>query len=110
VVLETVFFEFDRSSLTSTATSVLSANAEKLRSNSAINIRIEGHCDERGTVEYNLALGQRRAISVRNYLISYGIDAGRMTVISYGKERPVDTRHSSDAWAKNRRAEFVILN
>jgi peptidoglycan-associated lipoprotein len=110
LALHTVYFDFDQANLTSGATETLSHNAEMLLEYPEVNIRIEGHCDERGTVEYNLALGQRRAISVRNYLINYGVSPGRMTVISYGKERPVDPRHSNEAWAKNRRAEFVILN
>jgi peptidoglycan-associated lipoprotein len=110
LVLHTVYFDFDQSVLTEQATTTLSENAEMLQIYPEINIRIEGHCDERGTVEYNLALGQRRALSVRNYLVNYGLNPGRMTVISYGKERPVYSRHNSAAWAKNRRAEFVILN
>jgi len=72
-------------------------------------LRIEGHCDERGTIEYNLALGERRANSVKNYLVNYGIDPNRLTTISYGEERPKDPRHNEEAWAKNRRVEFVII-
>ena len=72
-------------------------------------IKIEGHCDERGTVEYNLGLGDRRAMSVKNYLIDLGISADRIETISYGKERPVDPGHNEDAWAKNRRAEFRVI-
>lgn len=110
LVLHTVYFDFDKSNLSTGATETLSQNARMLLDYPQTHIRVEGHCDERGTVEYNLALGQRRAISVRNYLINYGVAPGRITVISYGKERPVDTQHNNEAWAKNRRAEFVILN
>jgi peptidoglycan-associated lipoprotein len=108
--LRTVYFDFDQSSLTLDATTTLSANARMLTDYPDVNIRVEGHCDERGTVEYNLALGQRRAISVRNYLLNYGINPSRITVISYGKERPVDPRSNAEAWRKNRRAEFIVLN
>ncbi|NIR48163.1 peptidoglycan-associated lipoprotein Pal [candidate division KSB1 bacterium] len=108
--LETVHFEFDKSDLTREARAILAENARKLEENPTVDIRIEGHCDERGTVEYNLALGERRALSARNYLINYGINPGRITIISYGKERPLDTRHTPEAWAQNRRAEFIILN
>jgi peptidoglycan-associated lipoprotein len=110
VVLEMIHFDFDKSDLTPEARLILAENARKLEENPNLNIRIEGHCDERGTVEYNLALGERRAIAARNYLINYGIAPSRITVISYGKERPLDPRHNEEAWAKNRRAEFVILN
>lgn len=110
LVLETVHFEFDKSELTPEAKAILAENARKLLENPGINIRIEGHCDERGTVEYNLALGERRANSARNYLINFGVASDRMSIISYGEERPVDPASNSVAWAKNRRAEFVILN
>lgn len=105
----TVHFDFDQSSLTSEARAILAENGRTLLAHPEIKIRIEGHCDERGTVEYNLALGERRAMAVRNYLINYGVRADRMTVISYGKERPIDPRHTPEAWAQNRRAEFVNL-
>lgn len=108
--LSTVYFEFDKSALTAEAQATLAENARQLQQHPDAVVRIEGHCDERGTVEYNLALGQRRAISVREYLINFGISPDRITIISYGKERPVDPRHTPEAWAKNRRAEFVILN
>ena len=72
-------------------------------------MRIEGHCDERGTVEYNLALGEKRARAARDYLVSLGTPASRLGIISYGKERPVDPGHSESAWAENRRAEFMFL-
>ena len=75
-----------------------------------MNFQIEGHCDERGTDEYNLALGERRANSTRKYLISLGIEASRISTISYGEERPLDSENSEEAWTKNRRAHFVILS
>ncbi len=108
--LATIYFDFDRANLTEEAQATLAENARQLQQHPEVNIRIEGHCDERGTVEYNLALGERRAIAAREYLVNFGISPRRITVISYGKERPVDPRHTPDAWAKNRRAEFVILN
>ncbi|HEX9654242.1 MAG TPA: peptidoglycan-associated lipoprotein Pal [bacterium] len=110
LVLLTVNFDFDKSDLTPEGRAILADNARKLEQNPEVFIRLEGHCDERGTVEYNLALGERRARSVRDYLVNFGIGPGRMTVISYGKERPVDPGQNESAWAKNRRAEFVILN
>ena len=79
-----------------------------LKENPDIKLTIEGHCDERGTIEYNLALGERRANAVKNYLINYGINPKRLSTISYGKERPLDPRSNEEAWAKNRRAAFVI--
>jgi peptidoglycan-associated lipoprotein len=110
LILLTVNFDFDKSDLTAEARAILAENARKLEQNPEVYIRIEGHCDERGTVEYNLALGERRARSVRDYLVNYGISPGRITIISYGKERPIDPGRNEAAWAKNRRAEFVILN
>ena len=108
--LRNIYFAFDRADLTPEGRAILAENARKLEENPEIYIRIEGHCDERGTVEYNLALGERRALYARDYLTNYGIAAGRITVISYGKERLVDTRNTEEAWARNRRSEFVILN
>ncbi|MFQ5708776.1 MAG: peptidoglycan-associated lipoprotein Pal [bacterium] len=110
VILENVYFDFDRSELTPEAKRTLAQNAQKLVDSPELKIRIEGHCDERGTVEYNLALGERRALSAKNYLINYGIAPGRIAIISYGKERPADPGHNPEAWSKNRRDEFVILN
>jgi peptidoglycan-associated lipoprotein len=75
-----------------------------------VKVQIEGHCDERGTIEYNLALGERRANSTKKYLISLGISADRISTISYGKERPLDPGHNEEAWAKNRRAHIVVLS
>lgn len=109
VVLRTINFDFDQFSLTPTAKSILAENARQLLENPEVSVRIEGHCDERGTVEYNLALGEKRAIVTRDYLINYGISSNRITILSYGKERPLDPRHTPDAWDKNRRAEFLKL-
>lgn len=101
-----VNFEFDRSEVRSEFYEVIKLNADYMSLNSAANITIEGHCDERGTREYNLALGERRANAVKNALIAEGVSPSRINVISYGEERPVDAAHNETAWAKNRRAEF----
>jgi peptidoglycan-associated lipoprotein len=106
--LQPVFFDFDSDVLTSRARAALDANAKLMRDNPEAQITIEGHCDERGTVEYNLALGERRAMSARSYLVSAGINAARIQMISYGKERPFATGSNEEAWAQNRRAHFVL--
>jgi peptidoglycan-associated lipoprotein len=103
-----VFFGFDTSEIDSGGQAALNANADLLKRYPGWTITIEGHCDERGTAEYNLALGERRALSARNYLVSLGISADRLRTISYGKEFPFDPGHNEQAWAKNRRAHFVI--
>jgi peptidoglycan-associated lipoprotein len=108
--LDTIYFEFDRSELRRDARATLETNAQYLRANPGARVQIEGHCDERGSVQYNLALGERRAESAREYLESLGVSPGRMSTISYGEERPVDRGQSEEAWAKNRRAEFRVLN
>ncbi|UCD86162.1 MAG: peptidoglycan-associated lipoprotein Pal [Deltaproteobacteria bacterium] len=108
--LSTVYFDFDEYILTEEARETLNENAEWLREHPGAKIQIEGHCDERGTVEYNLALGQKRAESTRDYLVTLGIDNKQMSTISYGEEVPADPDHNEQAWVKNRRAEFVILN
>lgn len=105
-----VFFEYDSSELADTAQRTLQRQAEWLKMNPDVVATIEGHCDERGTREYNLALGERRASSVRNYLVSLGIDPNRLTVISYGKEYPEDPGENEIAWSKNRRAVTVVTN
>jgi peptidoglycan-associated lipoprotein len=105
--LGAVYFEFDSFSLTSESRSILDRHVQWLQSNSSVKVQVEGHCDERGTTEYNLALGDRRAGSVREYLISKGVTAARVQTISYGEERPVSTGSTEMAWAQNRRAEFV---
>ncbi|MDZ7344944.1 MAG: peptidoglycan-associated lipoprotein Pal [candidate division KSB1 bacterium] len=107
LVLETIYFDYDKYDLTSSALQTLALNARRLKAHSQARILIEGHCDERGTVEYNLALGDKRAKAARDYLVSLGIDPSRISIISYGKERPVDPGHTEEAWARNRRAEFV---
>ncbi len=103
-----IYFEFDKSSLTEEARLILKAKALFLSENSDKNTTIEGHCDERGTSEYNLALGDRRAKSVKSYLQSLGISGQRMVTTSYGEEMPIDTGHNEAAWVKNRRAHFEI--
>ena len=106
--LQPVFFDLDSSTLRDDARSTLDANAHLLRDNASTKIVIEGHCDERGTVEYNQALGERRAQAARDYLVQAGIAEARIQVISYGKERPFDPGHDEAAWAKNRRAHFAL--
>jgi peptidoglycan-associated lipoprotein len=106
---ETVYFDFDKSDLRQDARNTLSKNAEvMLKSKLTAKIKIEGHCDERGSAEYNLALGERRAKSAMQYLITLGVQPERLSVISYGKEKPAVQGNSEEAWAKNRRAEFLI--
>jgi len=107
--LRTIYFEFDESRLTENGRAVLAENARWLMENKSDIVRIEGHCDERGTVEYNLALGQRRAVAVRDYLVNLGVSRNRMLVLSFGKERPVSFGNNEKAWGQNRRAEFVKL-
>jgi peptidoglycan-associated lipoprotein len=102
------FFEYDSSELTPDAQKVLDANAGLLKKYSTWMISIEGHTDERGTAEYNLALGERRATAARTYLVSLGIPAARLRTVSYGKEFPFEPAHEETAWSKNRRAHFVI--
>ena len=104
----TIYFGFDDYTLNSDAQGTLTTMAEGLKANKNAVVQIEGHCDERGTVEYNLALGERRAQSVKNFLSQLGVEAGRLSTISYGEEKPVVPGHTEDAWVKNRRAEFVI--
>jgi len=105
---ETVFFDYDKSDLRKEAREVLNKNAG-LINKSTDKVRIEGHCDERGSAEYNLALGERRAKSVQQYLITLGVAADRLSIISYGKEKPAVEGNDEAAWAKNRRAEFFIV-
>ncbi len=106
--LKPAFFELDSSELSAEAQRALTDNATLMKSNAAWSVTIEGHCDERGTPEYNLALGERRAVAARAYLISLGIQEGRLRTVSYGKEFPFDPAHDDAAYAKNRRAHFVI--
>lgn len=108
VVFQSIYFDFDKSFIRSDAREPLESNARMLKDNPGVKIRIEGNCDERGTVEYNLALGQRRADAAREYLIDLGIKPEQMTTISYGKERPRNPGHDEEAWQENRRDDFVI--
>ena len=107
-VLGDIFFPFDRNDLTEESRDRLAAHARWLRTHTDFGLLIEGHCDERDTDEYNLALGDRRANAARDYLILLGIDAGRLQTISYGEERPVDRGNGESAWSKNRRGHFVV--
>jgi peptidoglycan-associated lipoprotein len=106
--LRPVFFELDSSDLSPEGQRILNGNASLLKQNATWVVTIEGHCDERGTAEYNLALGERRALSARAYLISLGLPADRLRTVSYGKEFPFDPGHDETAYGKNRRAHFVI--
>jgi peptidoglycan-associated lipoprotein len=107
--LHTVHFDYDQATLTSEARKELSENAEWIKAHAKSTIQIEGHCDKRGSTEYNLALGERRAKAVKSYMVTLGIDSKRMTVISYGEEKPLDSGDGEAAFAKNRRANFVPL-
>jgi peptidoglycan-associated lipoprotein len=107
-VNEDIGFEFDRSRLLPEAKVILRRKAKWLRAHNDVSVVIEGHCDERGTNEYNMALGDRRARSAKTFLVDMGISGRRLTTISYGEERPVDPRHNEKAWSKNRRAHFVV--
>jgi peptidoglycan-associated lipoprotein len=108
VKLDNIYFEFDKYDLTPQARTALNKNARTMMEYPDFNILIEGNCDERGTEEYNLALGEKRALAARDYLEGFGIARDRMSVISYGEEKPVDPRHNEEAWAKNRRDVFVV--
>lgn len=106
---EKIYFEFDRSDLNSEARDILKKIAAALRSNPSYSVDISGHCDERGTIEYNLALGEKRARSAKKFLSALGLSGDRISSVSYGEERPIDPRSTEDAWAKNRRAEFTLI-
>ena len=110
LIFDNVRFDFDKYTLSEQARETLADHARKLSENPGVKLLIEGHCDEWGTIEYNLALGEKRAETVKQYLVSYGIDPSRLSTISYGKERPVDPGHNEAAWAKNRRCEFKIIS
>lgn len=105
-----LFYALDQADVDAEGQRVLEANADILKKYPTWVITIEGHADERGTAEYNLALGERRALSARNYLVSLGIPADRLRTVSYGKEFPFDPGHNEEAWAKNRRAHFVVTS
>ncbi|MBI5286349.1 MAG: peptidoglycan-associated lipoprotein Pal [Deltaproteobacteria bacterium] len=104
-----IYFDFDRFSIRDDARPILERNASWLKKNLAIKVQVQGHADERGSNEYNLALGERRSQSARGYLVDLGIEPARLSTITYGEERPADPGHSEEAWAKNRRVEFVII-
>jgi len=107
--LQDIHFDFDKYNIRPDARLILKRNYEVLQGAPGAEVFVEGHCDERGTVEYNLALGQRRANAARDYLMSLGMGAGEVSTVSYGEERPLDPRQTEDAWAKNRRCHFVVL-
>lgn len=106
--LQPVYYDYDSADVAGPGQGSLNTNADLLKKYSTWVVTIEGHCDERGSAEYNLALGERRAIAARNYLVSLGIPADRLRTVSYGKEFPFDPGHADASWAKNRRAHFVI--
>jgi peptidoglycan-associated lipoprotein len=107
--LVTIYFDFDSNSISETAKEILKENTKYLKDNPDLKIVIEGHCDERGTSEYNLALGQRRALKVKEYYVQLGIAPARIATISYGEEKPEDKKSNEAAWAKNRRAETKAI-
>ncbi len=107
--MQTVYFDYDSYRVTGAGRDALNSNIAWLKSNPNATVQVEGHCDERGTTEYNLALGERRANAARDYMVKSGISRSRISVISYGEERPADPGHDESAWSKNRRAAFVIL-
>jgi peptidoglycan-associated lipoprotein len=109
-LLKDIHFDFDKYDIRPGDAEVLKGNAALLMKHPTVKIQIEGHCDERGTIEYNLALGERRANSAKKYLISLGMPADRISTISYGKEKPLDPGHNEEAWAKNRRDHFIIFS
>jgi len=102
-----IFFDFDSAALSEKSRAVLKTNADWLKANPAAKVQVEGHCDERGTAEYNMALGAKRAQAAMDYLATLGVAANRLSTISYGEEIPVCREHTEDCWAKNRRARFV---
>jgi peptidoglycan-associated lipoprotein len=106
--LKPAFFAYDSDALDEAARRALTDNAQVLKTNNTWVITIEGHCDERGTAEYNLALGDRRALAAKSFLISLGVPADRLKIVSYGKEFPFDPGHDEDSWSQNRRAHFML--
>jgi peptidoglycan-associated lipoprotein len=109
-LLKDIHFDFDRYDILPEDAQILKENAALLMNYPKVKIQVEGHCDERGTNEYNLALGERRANAAKKYLVSLGVSTDRISSISYGEEKPLDTGHNEEAWAKNRRGHFVILS
>ena len=108
--LKRVHFDFDKYDLRPDAIRTLGDDAATIKQHAQFKVRIEGHCDERGTVEYNLALGEKRARAARDYLVSLGTPAGRVSIVSFGKERALDPGHNEEAWSLNRRAELVFVS
>jgi len=108
--LKEIYFDFDKSDIRADARPVLQANADWLRRNAGVRVEIEGHCDERGTNEYNLALGARRAQAAKDYLVTLGVAAGRISTISYGEEALVCREKTEECWQRNRRARFVVVS
>ena len=104
-----VYYEYDSDELSEEALEILLENASYIMDTYGFRVLVEGHCDERGTIDYNLALGENRALAVFNYLVNYGVDSGRLEYVSYGKERPFDPSHTEQAWVMNRRAHFRVL-
>ncbi|OGP82321.1 MAG: peptidoglycan-associated lipoprotein [Deltaproteobacteria bacterium RBG_16_54_11] len=109
-LLKDILFQFDQYDLTEEARKILTEDAKVLSKHPSLRIQIEGHCDERGSNEYNLALGERRAVSAKLYLIKLGVQDNRLSTISYGEEMPADPGHTEEAWSKSRRCHFVILS
>ena len=109
LAFQTVYFDFDKYNISSNQRDVLASNARVLEAYPDVKVLIIGNCDERGTIEYNLALGDKRANTVKEYLQNYGINSNRLSTLSYGEEQPADPGHNEVAWAKNRRAEFKIV-
>ena len=109
-LLKDIYFDYDKYEIRQEDEGILKENAAFLKENPKMKIQIEGHCDERGTAEYNLALGERRANHTKKYLVSLGITLDRISTISYGKEKPLDPGHNEEAWGKNRRAHIVVLS
>ncbi len=107
-MVKDVFFQYDSAELEPDAVSQLKNNAEWLNQNRTISAMIEGHCDERGTSEYNMALGEKRAETTKSFLVRAGVEASRLETVSFGEERPFDSGHTEAAWSKNRRAHFVV--
>jgi peptidoglycan-associated lipoprotein len=103
-----IHFDFDKADIRPVDTEILDSNAQWLKSNADALVIIEGHCDERGTDEYNLALGERRTKAARDYLVARGVQSTRITVTSYGEERPLCTERTEGCWSRNRRAEFLV--
>ena len=106
--LKTVYFDFNSAALSADTKEALNNNAQFLKSNPTVKVQVEGHTDERGGVQFNLALGERRAKSVREFLVAQGVEATRLSIISLGKEKPVSFGHDEESWSKNRRANFVV--